>query len=37
MEEIKTVAGKYYSLIREVYKYYAGMGMNGNVFSVPLN
>lgn len=24
-------------MIREVYKYHAGMGVNGTVFSVPLN
>ena len=31
------IAKNYYGLIREVYKYHAGLGTNGQVLSVPLN
>ena len=35
--EVENTCAKYYPLIREVYKFHAGMGTNAAVFSVPLN
>ena len=35
--EVKAVCSKYYFLLKECYKYEAGMGTSGKVFGIPMN
>ena len=37
VEEVKAVMKKYYPLLKESYKYEAGMGTVGTVFGVTMN